>query len=124
MADYVDRGLKKFGISVSKPALAAVCIISGLLVILFPSLLVWIVGMFLMIQGALLLVDYYEQDRQMTVTSTSKSIYCRACGAENTDEATYCKKCGKELVETVQITAKQPQQVAPVISNAPSVKPQ
>jgi len=42
MTDYVDRGLKKLGITISKPILA-------ILVMVFPNLLVWIVGLFLVI---------------------------------------------------------------------------
>ncbi|MDH5783314.1 MAG: DUF3096 domain-containing protein [Candidatus Bathyarchaeota archaeon] len=60
MTDYVDRGLKKLGITISKPILATLCIIFGILVILFPTLLVWIVGLFLIIQGILFLTDYME----------------------------------------------------------------
>jgi len=60
MTDYVDRGLKKLGITISKPILATLCVIFGILVILFPTLLVWIVGLFLIIQGILLLTDYME----------------------------------------------------------------
>ncbi len=60
MTDYVDRGLKKLGITISKPILAMLCIIFGILVILFPTLLVWIVGLFLIIQGILLLTDFLE----------------------------------------------------------------
>lgn len=60
MTDYVDKGLKKLGIPISKPVLAMLCIIFGILVILFPTLLVWIVGLFLVIQGILLLTDYLE----------------------------------------------------------------
>jgi len=56
MADYVDKGLKKLGITISS-------IIFGILVILFPTLLVWIVGLFLMIQGILLLTDFLELKR-------------------------------------------------------------
>jgi len=63
MTDYVDRGLRKLGITISKPLLAILCIIFGLLVILFPTLLVWIVGLFLVIQGILLLTDYLELKR-------------------------------------------------------------
>jgi len=110
MADYVDKGLKKFGIAISKPMLAIVCIISGLMVILFPSLLVWIVGLFLVIQGALLLTGYFEQERRITTTRTSIDVYCRNCGAENTEEAVYCKRCGKELVQTGQIITNQAQE--------------
>jgi ribosomal protein L40E len=108
MADYMDKGLKKFGITISKPTLAIACIAAGILVILFPSLLVWTVGLFLVIQGALLLTDYYEQERQIT-TTTSKGVICRNCGAGNTKEAEYCTKCGRELIQTgVTITAGPP----------------
>lgn len=110
MADYVDEGLKKLGISISKPMLAIVCIVSGLMVILLPTLLVWIVGLFLVIQGALLLADHFEQERRTTAKATSKSIYCHSCGAGNTEEAIYCKKCGNRLSQTEQVVTAQPQQ--------------
>lgn len=108
MADYVDKGLKEIGITISKPMLAVVCIISGLMVILLPSLLVWIVGLFLVIQGALLLADHYEQERR--IATKSESVYCHNCGAGNTKEAAYCKKCGRELVRTGPIVTTQPQE--------------
>jgi len=63
VTDYVDSGLRKLGITISKPLLAVLCIIFGLLVILFPTLLVWIVGLFLVIQGILLLTEYLELKR-------------------------------------------------------------
>lgn len=63
MTEYVDRGLKKLGITISKPVLAILCIIFGILVILFPTLLVWIIGLFLVIQGVLLLTDFLELKR-------------------------------------------------------------
>lgn len=110
MADYVDKGLKRFGITISKPALAIVCIVAGAMVILFPSLLVWTVGLFLVIQGALLLTDYFEQERRITTATTSEGIYCHKCGARNTEEAVYCEKCGKELLQTGQIVVNQPQE--------------
>ena len=40
-----------------RAVLAIVCIIFGVLVIVFPALLEWIVGLFLIIQGILLLTD-------------------------------------------------------------------
>ncbi len=110
MADYVDEGLKKIGISISKPVLAVVCIVSGIMVVLFPNLLVWIVGLFLVVQGALLLTDYFEQERRTTFETTSKGIYCRSCGVENTVEATYCKRCGKKLLQIEQVVTAQPQE--------------
>ena len=101
MAEYVDKGLKKFGISISKPILAAVCIIGGVLVILLPSLLVWTVGLLLVVQGALLLTDHFEQERSQTATIL-KGVYCPNCGARSTEESVYCKTCGKELSQAAQ----------------------
>ena len=60
----VEEGLRKIGITVSKPILAIICIIFGVLVIAFPDLLQWIVGLFLIIQGILLLTDYLELSRK------------------------------------------------------------
>ena len=60
MGAMVEKGLKKIGITVSKPILAIICIVFGVLVIVFPDLLEWIVGLFLIIQGILLLTDYLE----------------------------------------------------------------
>ncbi len=64
MAGTVEKELKKFGITVSKPVLATICIIFGVLVILFQELLQWIVGLFFIIQGILLLTDYLELRKQ------------------------------------------------------------
>ena len=60
MGAMVEKGLKRIGITVSKPVLAIICIVFGVLVIVFPDLLEWIVGLFLIIQGILLLTDYLE----------------------------------------------------------------
>ena len=97
MADYVDRGLKRIGITISKPMLAITCIIFGVIVILFPNLLVWIVGLFLVIQGTLLLTDIFEQERPVTTVTVPKGVYCSHCGTRNIEEAVYCKKCGEKL---------------------------
>ena len=113
MADYVDDGLKKIGISISKPVLATVCIISGLAVILLPTLLVWIVGLFLVIQGSLLLVEHFEQERPMipkTTSTASEGVYCHSCGAGNGEEAVFCKKCGTKLLKPEQVVVPEPQQ--------------
>ncbi|MDI6820031.1 MAG: hypothetical protein QMC89_03895 [Candidatus Hodarchaeaceae archaeon] len=59
----VERGLRKVGITVSKPVLATTCIIFGLLVIIFSELLQWIVGLFLITQGMLILADYMKLKR-------------------------------------------------------------
>jgi len=60
MTEVVEKGLIKIGITISKPILAIICIIFGILVIVFKDLLQWIVGLFLIIQGILLLTDYLE----------------------------------------------------------------
>jgi len=66
MTDVVEKGLKKIGITISKPILAIICIIFGILVIVGKDwgLLEWIVGLFLIIQGILLLTDYLELRRK------------------------------------------------------------
>lgn len=56
----IEKGLKKFGVTVSKPILALIAIIFGLLVIVLPELLQWIVGLYFIIQGLLFFADYFE----------------------------------------------------------------
>ncbi len=63
MTEVVEKGLRKIGITVSKPVLAIICIVFGILVIVFKDLLQWIVGLFLIIQGILILTDYLELRR-------------------------------------------------------------
>jgi uncharacterized membrane protein HdeD (DUF308 family) len=60
----MEKGLKKIGVTVSKPILAVIAIIFGILVIAFPALLVWIVGLYFIIQGILLLLEYMELRRK------------------------------------------------------------
>jgi uncharacterized membrane protein HdeD (DUF308 family) len=63
MSGEVEKGLKKIGVTVSKPVLALIAIIFGILVIAFPSLLQWIVGLYFIIQGILFFIDYFELRR-------------------------------------------------------------
>ena len=63
VTETVEKTLKKFGVTVSKPVLALIAIIFGILVIVFPDLLQWIVGLYFIIQGILLFIDYYELKR-------------------------------------------------------------
>ena len=63
MTETVEKGLKKFGVTVSKPILALIAVIFGILVIVFPDLLQWIVGLYFIIQGVLLFTDYMESKR-------------------------------------------------------------
>ncbi|MFQ6068577.1 MAG: zinc-ribbon domain-containing protein [Candidatus Bathyarchaeia archaeon] len=111
MADYVDRGLKRVGITISTPMLAIVCITFGIIVILFPNLLVWMVGLFLIIQGALLLTDYLEHERRRATVTVSKGVYCSSCGTRNAKESVYCRRCGKKLEQAKQIATPQPKEV-------------
>ena len=64
MTGEVEKGLKRIGVTVSKPVLALIAIVFGLLVIAFPDLLQWIVGLYFIIQGILFLLDYFELRKQ------------------------------------------------------------
>jgi hypothetical protein len=63
LTEILEQGLKKFGTTISKPVLAVLCIIFGILVILVPALLSLIVGIFI-IEGVLPLTEYIEIQRQ------------------------------------------------------------
>lgn len=60
MSETIERELKKVGITMSKPILALVAIIFGILVIVFSDLLPLIVGLYFIIQGLLFFADYFE----------------------------------------------------------------
>lgn len=64
MTEVVEKGLRKIGVTVSRPILAILCIIFGIIVIVKPDLLGIIVGVFLIIEGVLLLTEYLELQRQ------------------------------------------------------------
>jgi uncharacterized membrane protein HdeD (DUF308 family) len=64
LTEIVEKGLKKFGITISRPILAILCIIFGIVVIVFPDLVGVIIGIFLIIEGILLLTEYLELQRQ------------------------------------------------------------
>ncbi len=66
MTDVVDKGLKKIGITISKPALAVLCIIFGIIVIVLPAVIAYVVGIFLIIQGVLLLTEHMELQSQQS----------------------------------------------------------
>jgi uncharacterized membrane protein HdeD (DUF308 family) len=72
MTEVVEKGLKKIGITVSKPVLAILCIIFGILVIAIPALIGIIVGIFLIIEGVLLLTEYLELRRQQPAPSPTQ----------------------------------------------------
>ena len=60
MSETIEKGLKRIGVTVSKSVLALIAIIFGILVIAFPDLLQWIVGLYFIIQGLLFFADYIE----------------------------------------------------------------
>jgi uncharacterized membrane protein HdeD (DUF308 family) len=64
MSEAIEKGLKKIGVTISKPILALIALIFGILVIAFPDLLQWIVGLYLIIQGLLFFADYFELRKQ------------------------------------------------------------
>jgi uncharacterized membrane protein HdeD (DUF308 family) len=72
MTEVVEKGLKKIGITVSKPVLAILCIIFGIIVIRWEQFLNWIVGIFLIIEGVLLLTEYLELRKQQPAPSPTQ----------------------------------------------------
>jgi uncharacterized membrane protein HdeD (DUF308 family) len=64
MTGTMEKGFKRIGVTVSKPILAVIAIIYGLLVIALPDLLQWIVGLYFIVQGLLLFTDYLESRRK------------------------------------------------------------
>lgn len=69
MSDVIDKGLKKIGVTISKPVMALLCIIFGILVIIFRDFLFIIVGIFLIIEGILMFTDYMEVKKQQETQS-------------------------------------------------------
>ena len=72
MTEAVEKGLKKIGITVSKPALAALCILFGITVILWKESLNIVIGVFLIAEGFLLLTDYAELRKQQRQPSLAR----------------------------------------------------
>lgn len=64
LTEVVEKGLKKIGITISKPLLAIICIVFGVIVIVAPELLAIVVGIFFIIEGVLLLTEYLELQKQ------------------------------------------------------------
>jgi uncharacterized membrane protein HdeD (DUF308 family) len=64
LTEVIDKGLKRIGITISKPVLAILCIVFGIVIIVVPALLGLVVGIFLIIQGILLLTDFLELQKQ------------------------------------------------------------
>lgn len=71
MTEVIEKGLKKIGITISKPILAILCIVFGIIIIVVPDLVGIIVGIFLVIEGVLLLTEYLELQRQQPQASST-----------------------------------------------------
>ena len=69
MTEVVEKSLKRLGITVSRPALGIVAIIFGVLIIVYPPLIAYLIGLFLIIEGILLLTDYLEIKHQNETTA-------------------------------------------------------
>jgi uncharacterized membrane protein HdeD (DUF308 family) len=72
LTEIVEKGLKKIGITISKPVLAVLCIIFGIVIIVVPNLVGIIIGIFLIIEGILLLTEYLELQRQQPPSPPSQ----------------------------------------------------
>jgi uncharacterized membrane protein HdeD (DUF308 family) len=70
MTEVVEKGLRKIGITISKPVLAILCIIFGVIVIVIPDLVGIVIGIFLIVEGILLLTEYLELQRQQQPPSS------------------------------------------------------
>jgi uncharacterized membrane protein HdeD (DUF308 family) len=64
LTEVVEKGLKSIGVTISKPILATLCVVFGILIIIFPDLVGYIIGIFLIVEGVLLLTDYFELRKQ------------------------------------------------------------
>ena len=71
LTETIEKGLMKIGITVSKPVLAVLCIIFGVIVIAWKESLNYIVGIFLIIEGVLLLTEHLELQKQQSTQSSS-----------------------------------------------------
>ena len=73
MTDTVERSLKKIGITVSRPVLGVIAIVFGVLFFVFPQLVAYLIGLFLIIEGILLLIDYLELSGQRRTVNSASS---------------------------------------------------
>lgn len=69
MNGAVEKSLKKIGITISKPILAVICIVFGIVIILWPQLVGLLIGIFLVLEGVILLVEHAELLRQQRIKS-------------------------------------------------------
>jgi len=73
LTEAIEKGLRKIGITVSKPVLAVLCIIFGVIVIAWKESLNYIVGIFLIIEGVLLLTEHLELQKQQPTQPSQPS---------------------------------------------------
>jgi len=73
LTEAIEKGLRKIGITVSKPVLAVICIIFGVLIIVLPPLLAYLLGIFLIIEGILLLTEHLELQKQQPTQPSQSS---------------------------------------------------
>jgi len=73
LTEAIEKGLRKIGITVSKPVLAVLCIIFGVLIIVVPQLLAYLLGIFLIIEGILLLTEHLELQKQQPTQPSQPS---------------------------------------------------
>jgi len=64
MTEILDDRLRKIGITISKPILAVLCIVFGVLAIAWEPLLRFIVGTLFILLGVLLLIENMENKNQ------------------------------------------------------------
>lgn len=73
LTEIIEKGLRKIGITVSKPILSILFIIFGILVIVLPWLLWLMVGVFFIIEGVLVLTEHFEPQREQQRSSFPSS---------------------------------------------------
>jgi uncharacterized membrane protein HdeD (DUF308 family) len=90
MTQEVEKGMEKIGAAVSKPIMALIAIVFGILVIVFKELFPWIVGPYFIIQGILFFIDYFELRRraQGELPTSTLFFFCLKC---NVGKGTTCR---------------------------------
>jgi uncharacterized membrane protein HdeD (DUF308 family) len=82
----VEKGMEKTGAAVSKPIMALIAIVFGILVIVFKELFPWIVGPYFIIQGILFFVDYFELRRRAQGELPTSTLFSSALNATSERE--------------------------------------
>jgi hypothetical protein len=70
VTETVDKSLQKMGVTLSKPALAVIFIVFGILIIIYKDLVAYLIAVFLLIQGVLILAEYYENTHKTYILQT------------------------------------------------------